>query len=139
MVGWKQGDDKDKVMTLALDRIKGIDYDLKQTFRSNGFDADAYYAHTYGVTVMPPEHVKEVILEIDRSNAPYVLTKPFHHSQEVVERRKDGSVVISMQVHQNFELERLILGFGDSIKVLAPRLLKNRIKKKLKGALEKYD
>lgn len=139
LVGWKQGDDKSTIMTLALDRIRGIDYDLKTTYQRNGFDADLYYANTYGVTVLPPEHVKEVILEIDRSNAPYVLTKPFHHSQQVIEMKKDGSVIISMQVHQNFELERLILGFGDSLKVLAPRQLKQRIKKKLKGALDNYE
>jgi predicted DNA-binding transcriptional regulator YafY len=139
LVGWRQGDGQKGIMTLALDRIKGIDYDLDEAYQSNDFKADEYYNNTYGVTVLPAEHVKEVILEIERSNAPYVLTKPFHHTQEVIEQRPNGSVVISMQVHQNFELERLILGFGSSIKVLAPRQLKQRIKKLLKDAVKRYE
>lgn len=139
LVGRKTGDDKGAIMTLALDRIVSIDYDLKTAYNRNDFDADNYYEHTYGVTVMPPEHAKEVILEIDRSNAPYVLTKPFHHSQKIIEKRKDGSITISMFLHQNFELERLILGFGNSIKVLAPRQLKQRIQKKLNEAILNYE
>jgi predicted DNA-binding transcriptional regulator YafY len=48
-------------------------------------------------------------------------------------------VVISLKVHLNLEFERLILGFGDSIKVIKPRILSERIKRKLKKAVNLYD
>ena len=79
--------------------------------------------------ILNDDQLQEVELKLDRYNAPYVLTKPFHHSQEVLEKLKDGSVVIKVKVHMNFEFDRLILGFGDSIEVIKPRILKNRIKK----------
>lgn len=82
--------------------------------------------------------MKEVVLKIDRSNAPYVLTKPFHNSQEIMERLPDGSIVFKIKVHLNYELERLILGFGDTIEVLEPRILRNKIKRKLDRALSFY-
>ena len=100
---------------------------------------DAYYQNTIGVTVLAEEHIQDIVLKIDRSNAPYVITKPFHHSQELIERHQDGAISIKLRVHMNFELERLILGFAETIEVLHPRRLRSRIKKKLRNAAAVYD
>lgn len=134
------GKDQNKsgMVTLALDRIEKAELDLKTDYIKDSFDPDEYYKNTYGVTVMSDSSLAEIHLKIDKSNAPYVLTKPFHSSQEILESFDDGSVTIKIKVHHNFEIERLILGFGDSIEVLKPRRLKNRIKLKLKKALENY-
>jgi len=81
------------------------------------FNGDTYYENTIGVTVLNEEQLQEVIIKVDHKNAPYVLTKPFHSSQELMERTNDNAMIFKMKVHLNFELERLILGFGDSIEV----------------------
>ncbi|WP_107037964.1 helix-turn-helix transcriptional regulator [Brumimicrobium mesophilum] len=128
-----------QILTLALDRITNIEYNLDTPYLNENFNGDEFYKNTIGVTVLNDDQLQEIELQIDRPNAPYVITKPFHHSQKVVGRLQDGSVIISLKVHLNFEFDRLILGFGDSIKVLKPRYLKNRIKRKLKRALEGYD
>lgn len=128
-----------RVETLALDRIENIDYDLDIPFLEEHFDGDNHYKNTIGVTVLDEEHVQDVILKIERTNAPYVLTKPFHHSQEFIERDKQGNVTIQLRVHINFELERLILGFGETIEVIAPRLLRKRISRKLTKAYSQYE
>ncbi|MGB1041567.1 MAG: helix-turn-helix transcriptional regulator, partial [Flavobacteriales bacterium] len=126
------------IRNLALDRIVSIDYNLDIPYRNYDFDGEAYYKNTVGVTVLNDDSLKEIKLKINRANAPYVLTKPFHHSQEFVERLEDGSVIVQLKVHTNFELERLILGFGSSIEVLSPRELRGRIKRNLTLALENY-
>lgn len=128
-----------QILTLALDRITNIEYNLEIPYLKEDFNGDEFYKDTIGVTVLNDDQLQEVKLQIDHSNAPYALTKPFHHSQKLVERLDDGSVIISLKVHLNFEFDRLILGFGDSIKVLKPRHLKTRIKRKLKNALESYE
>lgn len=128
----------DKVITLALDRIISIDYDLKHDHINEPFNGDEYYKNTVGVTVMDQKFVNRVVLKIDRSNAPYVITKPLHHSQKTIEEFKDGSVVIELNVHHNFELERLILGFGDSIQVLKPSSLRRRIQEKFQNGVDLY-
>jgi hypothetical protein len=38
----------------------------------------------------------------------------------------------------NFELEREILGFGENIRVLGPRILVSRIRTRLERAVAKY-
>jgi predicted DNA-binding transcriptional regulator YafY len=136
LVGREEG--RPRIMTLALDRIAGIDYDLSVPYHNDGFDGDAYYKNTIGVTVLNADMLEETELKIDKANTPYVLTKPFHHSQEVVDELEDGGVVIRLRVDLNLEFERLILGFGDCIEVLKPASLRGRIRKKLERALEGY-
>ena len=58
-------------------------------------------------------HPVDVHLFVYQSNAPYVLTKPLHPSQQLIEERDKG-IIISIKVQINFELEREILGFGDA-------------------------
>ncbi|MDY8134628.1 WYL domain-containing protein [Aquimarina sp. 2201CG5-10] len=128
-----------RILTLALDRIIGIDYDTSILYINEDFKGDEYYKNTIGVTVLNDEQLQEITLKIDRGNAPYVITKPFHHSQEVINRLDNGSIIIKLKVHLNFELERLILGFGEAVEVLQPRHLRKRIRKKLEKAYELYN
>lgn len=126
------------ITTLALDRIIAIDYDLNLDHINEEFNGDEFYKNSVGVTVMDEKFVDRIILSVDKKNAPYVITKPIHHSQKLLEKVSDGSIVIEITVHQNFELERLILGFGDSMQVLKPNNLKRRIQEKFQNALDKY-
>lgn len=128
-----------EVKTFALDRIQSVDFDLKSEHLNENFNGDDYYKNTIGVIVMDEKHVKDIILKIDSSNAPYVLTKPFHHSQEILEKHPDGSITFKIYVNINFELERMILGFGETIEVLAPQMLRKNIRKKLTKAMELYE
>lgn len=127
------------IQVLALDRIVAIDFDLKTEYKMDNFDGDTYFQHTIGVTVLTDLQLASIILKFDQSNAPYVLTKPLHHSQKLVEKFADGSITVELYVHLNYELERLIMGFGETVEVLAPRNLRGKIKKKLRLALGQYE
>lgn len=67
-----------------------------------------------------------------------MITKPFHQSQVIEQENEDGSIIISITVKVNFELERLLLGFGDSLEVLKPERLRQRISKRIHAANELY-
>ncbi|MCK8520164.1 WYL domain-containing protein [Aquimarina sp. D1M17] len=138
LVGKPNDKKTQSIQTLALDRINSIDFDTSVPFTSENFNGDEYYRNTIGVTVLNDKQLQEVYLRIDSSNSPYVITKPFHHSQEIIDKEEDGSVVIKLYVHLNLELERLILGFGETIEVIGPEKLRKRIRKKLRRANELY-
>jgi len=127
------------MLTLALDRIVEINYNFNLVYQPGNLDADTYYKDTIGVTVLNESSLKWVRFKVDAKNAPYVLTKPFHSSQKIVEKHKGGSITFEILVHLNFELERMLLGFGNAIEVLAPSELRSRIKKKLQKAAAFYD
>jgi len=129
---------KEPVVTLALDRIKELKPVTTVRYIDNaGFDADDYYKDIIGVTVNEGNRPQTVHLAIDRSNAPYVITKPLHHTQKVISK-SSGGIEVTIEVVLNYELEREILGFGESITVLKPQRLRERIEKKLRLAVEKY-
>ena len=130
LVGKPNAKSKQSVITLALDRIISLDYDTSIEFTNYDFNGDTYYENTIGVTVMDNHNLQDIVMKIDRKNAPYIITKPFHHSQKVIEKLEDGTVIFSIRVHLNFELERLIMGFGETLEVLKPRHLRKRIKNK---------
>lgn len=127
------------LVTMALDRIVDFQELPKEPFVSyDGVDFDRYFDDLIGVTKSENDRAHKILLHIDRQNAPYVLTKPLHHSQVVVKEDESGTI-IRIDVVLNFELEREILGFGENIKVLAPRVLASRIRKRLAQAGKRYD
>ncbi|MEK6155443.1 WYL domain-containing protein [Flavobacteriaceae bacterium 3-367] len=133
------GNKKKGIVNLALDRIIAIDYDFNVPYVEHDFDANDFYTDVVGVTVNQGERASNIKLWIDRHNAPYVLTKPLHHSQVLEKENQDGSIQVNIKVKLNFELERLILGFGEAIEVLQPERLRKRILQKLANAVNRYE
>lgn len=127
-----------RLITLALDRILEFEEMAAKNFVPyNGVDFERYFAETIGVTKGEKDRAHKVILSVDKRNAPYVLTKPLHSSQTLLKEGPEG-IIIRLDVTLNFELEREILGFGDGIMVLAPKILQNRISRKLQNAAAQY-
>lgn len=127
------------ITNLALDRIISIDYDFNLTNLEEDFDAESYYENIIGVTMNSGLQPKHIELWIDSINAPYVLTKPLHSSQRLLAENEDGSIIIDLFLIANYEMERLLLGFGCGLEVLKPENLRNRLKKTLKEAISKYE
>ena len=127
------------LITLALDRMEDVAEMGKSGFMNyTGVDFERYYADTIGVTKSERDRGQRVILRVDKHNAPYVLTKPIHASQQLLKTADDGSILIRLDVVLNFELEREILGFGECIEVLAPKRLREQMKRRAYRILQKY-
>ncbi|MCG8580868.1 MAG: WYL domain-containing protein, partial [Bacteroidales bacterium] len=117
----------DMIMNLALDRIHSFEVMEQMPFKDDPeFIPDNYYKDVIGATVNSGLLPRTIKIFVNNHHKPYILTKPFHWSQYIVEERSDG-IVIAIKVVPNFELERLILGYGDSIEVLSPPSLRRQI------------
>jgi predicted DNA-binding transcriptional regulator YafY len=126
------------LLTLALDRIKTIALHQEAYRENTSIDLATYYSDVLGVTKSPGQRSNEVVFWVDTANAPYVITKPLHHTQKILKQQEDGTV-FSIRVIMNFELERELLGFGAKMRVLGPRILVYQIKKQMQKALDSYD
>jgi len=125
------------LLTLALDRIHTITAGEESYIENTDIDFSTYYSDTIGVTKNINQRDVEVVFWIDAAHAPYVITKPVHHTQKLLREDSSGKV-FSIKVILNFELERELLGFGSKIRVLGPRVLVKQIKAQLKKTLENY-
>lgn len=127
------------LLTLALDRIIEFQELIKESFiEYQGVDFDKYFSEVLGVTKNEKDRPQKIILKVDSTNAPYVITKPLHHTQTILKEEKDYSL-FRIDVVINFELEREILGFGENLSVVSPRLLRSRIERRLKKAINNYN
>lgn len=130
-------DKERKVFIFALDRILAVKKSEIQYIEADEFTADNHFKDVVGVSVSS-QRTNNVHLRFNPVNAPYVLTKPIHPSQEIIEE-KNGFITFKICVIPNFELERVILGFGASVEVLQPSRLRNRIAEQLKSGLSYYE
>lgn len=132
---------KTGVLNLALDRIQSIDPAPKDAeFTPIGkFNPETYFNDLIGVTkdrTMKPQKVR---FWAEAWQVPYIKTKPLHKSQMVVEIDEEGNGIFQIEVILNYELEKDLLGFGESIKVLSPKSLRDSIAGRLRATAKNYE
>ncbi|HWL15952.1 MAG TPA: WYL domain-containing protein [Opitutus sp.] len=92
-------------------------------------------AGALGRFVGEKEH--DVRLLVDREIAPYFRERPWHPSQQILERA-DGSISVSFRLNHLIDVERRILACGGHIEVLAPSELRRRIRAAATSMLARY-
>ena len=135
--GWKKG--AGMIFNLALDRIHEMGAAPGEVYQENTvIDPDTFFDNLIGVTKNISDKAHKVRFWAAPGQVPYIETKPLHKSQFVVQRNDDGSAIFQMEVVLNYELEKDLLGFGEGVKVLAPRQLVHNMSKRLRQAAENY-
>lgn len=89
-----------------------------------------------GVTV-PKEHpiAEKVVLKFDPARFPYIVSKPIHSTQEVINEEEH---TLQITVRPNKELEAQIFSYGPQVEVLEPLWLRQQIEEKIVETLNKY-
>ena len=121
---------------MALDRILNIQK-LHKKYIPTDIDWKDHFFDIIGVTRHTDKKIRSVKLAFSKQLTPYVQTKPLHPTQRILEL-KDG-LVIELRVVPNYELESLILSFGDHVEVLNPTCLRETIEKKHNNAIKRYE
>lgn len=138
LVGVKSLNRPKSIMNLAIDRILEADVSEVAYLENTVLDPDEYYRDVIGASVSEGSRPVPVTVWVAQKHLPYVLTKPLHPSQILVKQLKGGGL-IRICVQLNFELEKQLLGFGEAMRVLSPRRLKNTLAKRMKVASDQYD
>lgn len=130
----------DSISHLAFDRIEHISTVTGVSFiENNDYDFnDDYFSDIIGVTKHLEIEPQKIRLWVSPSLYPYIQTKPLHETQKLKNTDANG-YEIEIEVRPNFELEQLILSYGDGMSVLSPEGLKEKIKTNLESSLKNYD
>lgn len=118
---------------LALDRIQNIE-ELDTPYLTSDIDWEDYFYDVVGVTRLEgePEEIKLLF----HYGGAYVKTKPLHPTQKIKET--DQGLEVRINVVPNFELEKLILSFGQQVEVIGPKDVRQKIKSNLLATIGYY-
>lgn len=130
-------EEADKISNFAFDRILELTSIPKKFIENTTTDFNHFFDDIIGVSRNEGDEPKEVQLLISNSQLPYILSKPLHSSQKIIERMDEGAI-ISIKVIFNYELEQKILSHGENITILKPNDLRNKIKNRIIKASKKY-
>jgi predicted DNA-binding transcriptional regulator YafY len=121
-----------ELRTFSVDRIRHISLH-EERFTPTEIP-DAAFEHSIGVNDGSPEHIE---IAFEPRIAPYVRERQWHPSQTHADR-KDGSVVLSLDVCNDWALRSWILSFGPLARVVTPAALAKQIKDEIVRAAERY-
>jgi predicted DNA-binding transcriptional regulator YafY len=114
---------------LAIDRIESLSESALK-YKPSECDWEEYFFDLIGVTRPEGVELQEIVLKFSPEVAPYVITKPIHPTQKI--KNEPTCLEVKIKVIPNFELERLILSFGEQVKVISPQDFKERIYQRIK-------
>lgn len=136
LIGLLQGEHGNILTNKALDRIVKFSRANVDFIPNKDIDFNEFFKDVVGVTI-PEDHpeVENVVLKFDAVRFPYVINKPIHHSQIVLDENEH---TIQLAVRPNKELEARIFSYGNQVEVLEPSWLREQIFEKFKQIVEIY-
>ncbi len=119
--------------TYAIDRLPCCTILRKKFKMKKGFDAEEYFKDCVGVFTGITEEERTptlVVLKATKRQAEYLHTLPLHQSQAVIAEESEHTV-FSYQLLPTDELVSRILAMGDQVEVVAPQMLRDKMKQKI--------
>ncbi len=129
LVGFDQG--KKDVRVFAVERIQSVGVSKRRFEAPSDFNFDAFRDTAFNMIWGEP---KEVKIWFSAKQAPYIEERTWHRSQKI-EKQNDGSILLTLQVGNEDEVKRWLIGFGAEASVLAPERLRREIRQEWKAGL----
>lgn len=129
--------DKKVMWNMALERIVSM-CETKYVYKSCDIDWDEFFDDIMGVTRMRDAEVEEIVLRVYGKTAKYIAARPLHAYQKH-KWVDDNTLEVRLRLIVNYELEKTLLSYADSIKVIQPESLKLSHIERLKDALKIYE
>ncbi|MBQ8778619.1 MAG: WYL domain-containing protein [Alistipes sp.] len=120
----------DEPRIYALDRIEALE-PTERTFKlPRKFDAEKFFSDYFGIIIGDEEFdVCPVALKVDSWQSKYLRTLPLHHTQTEVEQTEEYSI-FEYRLCPSFDFRQKLLSMGDTLEVLSPQELRERIHEK---------
>lgn len=136
LFGLEAYDKGNRIANKALDRISKITHADIPFVKNTSIDFSTYFNDIIGVT-HPGDDAQEknVVLRFDKERFPYVVSKPIHHTQKVID---EENCTVRIVVRPNKELEASIFAFGPQVEVLSPDWFRLQISRKIADNYKKY-
>lgn len=122
---------------LALDRIISFTTSRDKYIPNTTIDWEEYFDDIIGVTRPVGSVLESVVLHFKGKTGYYIETNPLHRTQKPKWLDND-TFEVRLEVIINYELERLILSYADTVKVIHPERLAEVISTRLENGFRQY-
>jgi predicted DNA-binding transcriptional regulator YafY len=136
LLGRKEEDSIESVF--ALDRIRRIKPSSQAFLENDLFDPATYFDHLVGVSTPRHAQPEKIILFVRADQAPYISSKPIHSRQQIIEQHIDGSLLLELNLVNNYELRSVLLSYGAGVEVVYPMAIRLQMKELLIEASHAY-
>jgi len=121
------------IRTFKLNRIRELKVTNRCFVEDDNFDLEDYFGRAW--SMIPEGRIYNIKLRFLPKVADNVTEVRWHSTQKVT-RNGDGSAVVEFRIDGLGEISWWILGYGDQVQVLAPKLLRARILKMAKNMIK---
>jgi predicted DNA-binding transcriptional regulator YafY len=129
---------EDLVKTFGLDRISNLEITRHKFQYPKDYDIEASYRYCFGIISPTGQKPQEIILSFEPNQGNYIKSPPLHDKQEIlIDNEDELRIKLKLYVTDDFIME--LLSFGDSMKVLEPKSLADRIKAEQMKAFAQYE
>ena len=136
LFAWSE--ERQQILNFPLDRIEGVEH-LSKPYIESKINFDEYFDDIIGTTNPVNQPVQRVVIRVRKTEFDYVRTKPMHPSQTILKKTEtDETIDIQLKVKVNYELEHLILSYGDAMEVIAPESLRLHLSEIIRNLAQKY-
>ena len=119
------------ILVLALDRIMAIDTCKEKYIVDSEFSPAIFFKYSFGITQVHDAKAEKVLLLFTPLQAPYILSQPMHHSQQIIANDAKG-LQVKLEVYITQELIMTILSYAGNVQVIAPKKLVLQIKEQIR-------
>lgn len=122
---------------VAIDRIVAVTPKAIPFIENDTIDWQDYFSDMIGVSKSENAVLEQIVLHFNQVTGKYMENKSIHETQKH-KWINENTLELKINVMVNYELERLILSYGESVKVIEPEHLMLKIKARLNNALINY-
>ena len=122
---------------VAIDRIVAVENSSEPFYSNDEIDWQDYFSDMIGVSKSENAPIETIVLHFNKQTGKYMENKSIHETQK--HRWIDEETFeVQIKVILNYELERLILSYGESVTVMEPQHLIETLKNRLLASLTNY-
>lgn len=141
--------DSDRILSFALDRIDGFDYEKGMPFKLAKDDFTERYEDIIGITYYEDKPVEEIIFWVSKSSVPYLQSKPIHGSMRHLKGSRASDLrdkypslpngeFFTIDCIENYELIRELTTYGANLIVLSPSHISSAVASIVEDMNERY-
>jgi len=125
--------DRQAIRTYVLSRMAGWRVTGEVFQEPDSFDVKDYLKQSFGVFSGDREH--RVVLRFDLFGSQLVRERQWHATQ-VIREQPDGTIELELTLGSLPEIERWVLSWGEHVRVIAPRELKQSVLQSIRNVME---